>query len=178
MPTQLTSPGATYDSIEGRFRIIKREATALKTEAESTAGTIPLTETVKDELDGHDIISRAQIATPKKGRTPKTPAKKENGTLGGRVSKSANATPTKQRKAGAVGNAVRGVKEEVLSSGSSMTEENMMSSFGTQEMEMGMEDWGMGGAGTAVCGASNGNAFQGMMMGSSADARVESFDMV
>lgn len=178
MPLQLTFPGATYDSIEGRFRIIKREAAALKTEAESTTGAIPVTETVKDELDGHDIISRAQIATPKKGRTPKTPTKKENGTLGGRVSKSANATPTKQRKAGAVGNVVRGVKEEVLSSGSSMTEEGMMSSFGTQDMAMGMEDWGMSGAGTVVCGASNDNAFQGMMMGSSVDARVESFDMV
>ncbi|KAI4123382.1 MAG: hypothetical protein LQ347_006179 [Umbilicaria vellea] len=178
MPPQPTSSGATYDSIEGRFRIIKREATALKTEAESITGAVPVTEIVKDELDGHDIISRAQIATPKKGRTPKNPTKKENGTLGGRVSKSANATPTKQRKAGAVKNVVRGVKEEVLSSGSSMTEEGMMSGFGTQEMEMGMEDWGMGGAGAAVCGASNGNAFQGMMMGSSGEVRVESFDMV
>ena len=89
-----------------------------------------------------------------------------------------NSTPTKQRKTGAVtaGNVVRGVKEEILSSGSSMTEEGIMSSFGTQEM--GMEDWGMSGAGGAGCGGGNDNAFQGMMMGSSANERAESFDMV
>ena len=70
---------------------------------------------------------------------------------------------------------VLGVKEEILSSGSSITEENMMSSFSTREM--GMEEWGMGDVGVAVCGAGNDNAFQGMM-GSSADARDESYDMV
>lgn len=169
----LTSPGATYDSIEGRFRIIKREATALKTEAES--GTDPITETVKDELDGHDIISRAQIATPKKGRAPKTPVKKENGTVGGRINKSANNTPTK-RKTGVAGNAIRGMKEEILSSESSMTEEGMLSNFGTQEMAM--EDWGMSGAGTAVCEAGGNNVFQSMMGPSSVDVRGESFDLV
>ncbi|SLM38431.1 hypothetical protein LPUS_08644 [Lasallia pustulata] len=144
--TAMYGRGATCESIERCFRIIKREATALKAEAESG-----LTAAVKDELGGHGIISQSQIATPKKRRALKTPVKRETGVLRGRVSKSANSIPTKQRKAGATGNVVQGVKEE-----------NMMSSFSTQEM--GMEDCGMDDADTTVCGAGSDNASQGTMM--------------
>ncbi|MCJ1304234.1 hypothetical protein MMC08_007046 [Hypocenomyce scalaris] len=177
--------GATYDSIEGRFRIIKREAAVLKAEVESGArqeapqrGSASSTNTTSiiDEMNAHDIVSRAQITTPKYSRTPKTPVKKENVVLTGRVTKPVNKTPTKQRNTGGVENVANGVKAEVVSSGSSMTEEGMLSSFGTQDMRM--EDWVMSGGGNARRGMDNDDPFGGMMMGSSADVHGGSYGMV
>ena len=127
-------------------------------------------------MDGHNIVSRAQITTPKSSRTPKTPVKKENAVLTGKVTKPVNKTPTKQRKTGGVGNVASGVKAEAVSSGSSMTEEEMLSSFGTQDMRM--EDWIMSGGGNARRGMDNDDPFGGLMMGSSADVHGGSYGMV
>lgn len=78
--------GATYDTIEGRFRIIRKEAAKLKEEVDSG---------VRPEAPAR--------GTPKKEKT-----------LGGRVAKSVNATPTKKR-----GNATKGVKQEPSCNGES-----------------------------------------------------------
>ncbi|KAF6231282.1 hypothetical protein HO173_010425 [Letharia columbiana] len=93
--------GATYDSIEGRFRIIKKEAVALKAEVDSgerpeapARGTVSATVTPKKP--------KSTVGTPSKGKT-----------VGGRVGKS-NGTPSKKR-----GN---GIKEEPQSGSSSFLE--------------------------------------------------------
>ena len=89
--------GATYDSIEGRFRIIKREAAVLKAEIDSgvrapapprggpTAGTASTS-------FASNASTSSQPSTPKKPKTPAT--KKKDGVIAGRVGK--NGTPTKK----------------------------------------------------------------------------------
>lgn len=89
------STGATYDSIEGRFRIIKKDAAALKAEVDN--GDRP-------EASRRGAVSVNAI-TPKKTKSTISTPKKEK-TLGGRVNKS-NATPTKKRD-----HAIKGIKEE------------------------------------------------------------------
>lgn len=75
--------GATYDSIEGRFRIIRTEAAALKAEVDSgERGEAPARGTT--------------ISTSRKPRSNLTTPKKDK-TAGGRVSKSSNGTPSKKR---------------------------------------------------------------------------------
>ena len=75
--------GATYDSIEGRFRIIRTEAAALKAEVDSgERGEAPARGTT--------------ISTPRKPRSNLTTPRKDK-TAGGRVSKSSNGTPSKKR---------------------------------------------------------------------------------
>ncbi|KAF6238704.1 hypothetical protein HO173_003210 [Letharia columbiana] len=83
--------GATYDSIEGRFSIIKKEAVALKAEVDS--GERP-------EAPARGTLS-ATVTPNKPKSTVGTPSKEK--TIGGRVGKS-NRTPTKKRG--------KGIKEE------------------------------------------------------------------
>ncbi|MCJ1450348.1 hypothetical protein MMC28_000679 [Mycoblastus sanguinarius] len=109
-----TPTGATYDSIEGRFRIIRKEAAVLKSEVDSGA---------------------RPAATPKKPKTTTTTTTpKKDKTLGGRVGKPTNGTPTK--KGG--GNVIKGVKEEPGSSASSFF------SVGEGAGEGGDGQWGEG----------------------------------
>ncbi|KAL8888290.1 MAG: hypothetical protein Q9192_006199, partial [Flavoplaca navasiana] len=130
-----TNTGATYDAIEGRFRIIKKEAAKLL--AEVSSGERPpapargaSTATSKNSsflASGSD----AENITPKKTRNPRsttsTPRAKKSSTsasangmgsekvLGGRVSKS----PKKKTETGVV---VNGIKEEVAGNEESMQE--------------------------------------------------------
>lgn len=82
--------GATYDSIEGRFRIIKKEATALKAEIDNGDRPEPAARTPRR--------NKSTLSTPKKEKI-----------IGGRVDKSAG-TPSKKR-----GTAIKGIKEEPAS---------------------------------------------------------------
>lgn len=100
--------GATYDSIEGRFRIIKKDAAALKAEVDN--GDRP-------EASRRGAVSVNAI-TPKKTKSTISTPKKEK-TLGGRVNKS-NATPTKKRD-----HAIKGIKEEPDSNLNSFTDDGV-----------------------------------------------------
>ncbi len=120
--------GATYDTIEGRFRHIRRQAEVLKLDAG--------TGTDSPGQSFNSAVSAGGATTPKKARAPRTPKKESTGaTAGGRITKTPTGTPTKGRRAanGATpsrantrgqrnGNA-RAVKEEVVSGESSMVEE-------------------------------------------------------
>ena len=79
---------ATYDSIEGRFRIIKREAAVLKAEIDS--GSRP---------EAPPRGNNTPVGTPKKPRSTNAGTPKVNDkTLSGRVNKNSTATPTKKSK--------------------------------------------------------------------------------
>ncbi|CAD6575506.1 MAG: hypothetical protein ASARMPREDX12_002336 [Alectoria sarmentosa] len=93
--------GATYDSIEGRFRIIKKEATIMKAEIDSGE---------RSEAPARGTTSAN--TTSKKPKSAANTPKKEK-IIGGRVGKS-NGTPSKNR-----GKVVKGVKQEPDSSSSS-----------------------------------------------------------
>ncbi|TKA77588.1 hypothetical protein B0A49_01741 [Cryomyces minteri] len=84
--------GATYDSVEGRFRVIKKEAQQLKAEIEGGVRA--------------EAPPRGTTKSPRKPRTPKKAADSANGVKTGRVTKSANGTPSKKRV----------IKEEPMSS--------------------------------------------------------------
>ncbi|KAI9873941.1 MAG: hypothetical protein M1830_008064 [Pleopsidium flavum] len=131
----LFGESTTYDSIEGRFRIIKKEAALLKAELESGTRTpAPLRGAHHSNNNNNTSFSStgSQNSTPRKPRTPRTPKREAGGVVGGRVSK--NLTPTKSRRGAATNTNTnthghahihsRGsaVKEE-LSSESSMLEE-------------------------------------------------------
>ena len=129
---------ATYDSIEGQFRKIRKEAESMKSEVEK--GERPIApprgnssvkkegradDSNNDDVDAEGNDDDDVTPTKKKpARKPRTPAKSAtpgksssaaNGVvMSGRVSK--NSTPTKGK------NIVKGVKEEVESSGESMFE--------------------------------------------------------
>ncbi|KAI4254401.1 MAG: hypothetical protein L6R42_007207 [Xanthoria sp. 1 TBL-2021] len=124
--------GATYDAIEGRFRIIKKEAAKLLAEIESGERPVaPPRGTASSSAKSSSFATTSgddndSISTPKKPRKPRstntTPrAKKSSATgggdkvLGGRVSKS----PKKKDVTGVV---VNGIKEEVPSTEESMHE--------------------------------------------------------
>lgn len=113
--------GATYDSIEGRFRIIKREAAVLRAEIEqgerpeapprgtSTAKTAAAS--LGESFASSTGLPSSKVSTPRKPRTPKkTAIKSENGggVLTGRVGKNIS-SPTKK------GNTAIMVKSEPLS---------------------------------------------------------------
>lgn len=139
------STGATYDSIEGRFRIIKKEAAVLKGEIDS--GARP-----EAPIRGKDTNSTT--GTPKKAKTTTTTTTttpKKDKTVSGRVSKSTNNTPTKKG-----GNTVNGIKEEPESSTSSF-----LSGTGTKEGEVVADedgDW-------MAAGLMDGNGYFGMEEG-------------
>ncbi|KAL8915140.1 MAG: hypothetical protein Q9172_006939 [Xanthocarpia lactea] len=115
--------GATYDAIEGRFRIIRKEAQKLLAEIES--GERPAAPPRGAITKSSSTTSGDEVTTPKKPRKPSstntTPrAKKFAGgekVLGGRVTKTTDSSPKK--KAGIVGN---GIKEEAPSAETSMHE--------------------------------------------------------
>lgn len=125
--------GATYDAIEGRFRIIKQEAEALKREIESgvrppapsrgSTNTSSATENSETPAKG-TRAKRVMTGTP----TPKMekPAPKKEKVLSGRVTK--KTTPSKTAKKAVVDDygmdgftemTVKEVKNEASSSGSS-----------------------------------------------------------
>ena len=89
--------GATYDSIEGQFRKIRNGAKELRTRVES--GEIPV------------APPRGSKTNPNTPRKPSTTPREK--TIGGRVSKSVNSTPTRKGKSS------KGIKEEAESSASS-----------------------------------------------------------
>ena len=100
--------GATYDSIEGRFRIIRKEAAAMKAEIES--GARPAAPPRNANAGG----SNAGPNTPKKAKT----AIKKEKTISGRVTKSNASTPTKKNTNGDFAN---GIKQELDSGASSFS---------------------------------------------------------
>lgn len=102
--------GATYDSIEGRFRIIKKDAAVLKAEVDSGVRSPAPPRNQKATSEAGSFTT-----TPKKARTTTNTPRKEK-TLSGRVAKSANATPTKK------GSQNKMLKEELDSSSSSFWE--------------------------------------------------------
>ncbi|MCJ1244223.1 hypothetical protein MMC30_001421 [Trapelia coarctata] len=109
--------GTTYDSIEGQFRKIRKEAEKMKQKVDSGEQTeAPPRGNKKDGDSG---------AKPTKARKPRISPKKQDGVISGRVTKSI--TPTKKR--GVDQNAVKGVKEEMESSASSMMEGHLGGSF-------------------------------------------------
>lgn len=120
--------GATYDAIEGRFRIIKREAAKLLAEVESGARPAALprgsSNTAKAPVTKSEDGGVDALATPKKARKPRstnaTPrAKKTDKVIGGRITKNKDSSPTKKNGAGHV----EVIKQELESSGSSMYED-------------------------------------------------------
>ena len=86
--------GATYDSIEGRFRIIKKEAASLKAEIDNGA---------RPEAPTRGAVS--MNTTPKKPKSASNTPKKVK-VVGGRVDKN-KGTPSKKR-----GTAIKGMKVE------------------------------------------------------------------
>jgi len=126
----------TYDSIEGRFRIIKKEAALLAAEIQSGVRGPAPPRASNNNNNNNASFSSAASASPRKARAPRTPRK--DAVVGGRVGK--NGTPTKGRRGVGVGVGVgagagagstgtdmdghgKGVKEEAPSSESSMVEE-------------------------------------------------------
>lgn len=100
--------GATYDSIEGRFRIIKREAAILRGEIDKGerpeapprgGGANNPASTISTPASSFHALSEPagkKVSTPRKQRTPKKAAiKPEDGTrvLTGRVSKTKSSPP-------------------------------------------------------------------------------------
>ncbi|KAL8857751.1 MAG: hypothetical protein Q9178_005651 [Gyalolechia marmorata] len=117
--------GATYDAIEGRFRIIRKEAQKLLAEIES--GERPAAPPRGAIAKSSSTTSGDEVTTPKKPRNPRstntTPrAKRSAGgekVLGGRVTKNTDSSPKKKAPTGIVANAI---KEEAPSAESSMHE--------------------------------------------------------
>ncbi|KAI9699433.1 MAG: hypothetical protein M1836_003044 [Candelina mexicana] len=106
--------GATYDAIEGRFRIVKKEAQVLKEELESgvrapaPARGQPVS---SNRINGSTNGNASTSTTPKKGRKGNgiksesssssiSPTKKtaNQGVLSGRVTKSSSSTSAKGKK--------------------------------------------------------------------------------
>ncbi|CAF9927663.1 MAG: hypothetical protein HETSPECPRED_006641 [Heterodermia speciosa] len=120
--------GTTYNSIEGRFRIIKEQAKVLKAAVDNDEPSPAIS---------YDNSGNGSESTPTKARgTKNTPTPKKDRVLSGRVGK--NSTPSKapkltSRESGEVlemlgmdgtievnnGNSTTGVKEELVSSGTS-----------------------------------------------------------
>lgn len=107
--------GATYDAIEGRFRIIRKDAAQLKEEVESgiRPAAPPRGGLKKDKVGSEDEDD--EEPDTETGRKPLTP-KQMHGVLAGRVSK--KNTPTKPK-----GRAAKGVKKESDSSESVLMDE-------------------------------------------------------
>jgi len=145
--------GTTYDSIEGRFRHIKRQAEGLKAASSAEEGSIDLDSPAQSfaSTSSATFNASSQNGTPKKARAPRTP--KRDGTSGGRVSKTST-TPTRTgrgRKGGVDGrNGVaeqqqqqqQGVKMEMGSNGESEASGSMLDEL--NGIVDGEVDW-MGG---------------------------------
>ncbi|KAL9024372.1 MAG: hypothetical protein Q9196_006567 [Gyalolechia fulgens] len=121
--------GATYDAIEGRFRIIKREAAKLLAEVESGARPAApprgSSNTAKFSFTTSDDGDVNVLATPKKVRKPRstntTPrATKRDKVIEGRVAKAEGASPTKRNRAESI---AERIKKEAGSSESSLYED-------------------------------------------------------
>lgn len=108
--------GATYDSIEGQFRKIRKGAKDLKAKVES--GEIP------------SAPPRGVKTNPNTPRKPAVTPKDRTAT--GRVSKSTNATPTKKN-----GSFSRAIKEENESSASSVYDSQSQ----LESASEGVADW-------------------------------------
>ncbi|KAL8819861.1 MAG: hypothetical protein Q9191_007640 [Dirinaria sp. TL-2023a] len=110
--------GATYDSIEGRFRIVKREAKALKDEVDNAADEATSS---KDNNNTADNTTPTKATRGKKAAAVGTPTPKKDKVIGGRVSKTTGASNNnKNTKAetsafgmdGMVENMMKGLKQE------------------------------------------------------------------
>ncbi|KAL9002840.1 MAG: hypothetical protein Q9188_004265 [Gyalolechia gomerana] len=121
--------GATYDAIEGRFRIIKREAAKLLGEVESGARPAApprgSSNTAKSSFTTSEDGDVNALITPKKARKPRstntTPrARKGDKVIAGRVTKAEGTSPVKKNGSG---NMVKGIKEEFGSGESSLYED-------------------------------------------------------
>ena len=104
--------GATYDSIEGRFRIIRKEAAVMKAEVES--GARPAAPPRNANAGG----SNSGQTTPRKSKT----TTKKDKTLTGRVTKSNASTPTKKNANGDLANGIKQEQDSAASSFSIMDE--------------------------------------------------------
>ncbi|KAG7010096.1 hypothetical protein G7Y79_00001g003680 [Physcia stellaris] len=129
----------TYDSIEGRFRPLRKLAETLKEEVESS------TRTSTNNTTSTSFTSNASDATPKKPRAKKvaangTPTPKKEKVINGRVTKSGGPNKGAKNPLGLDGSSengsgkvVNGIKEELVSSGAS-------SFFGGEEDAVGDVD--------------------------------------
>jgi hypothetical protein len=123
--------GATYDSIEGQFRKIRKEAEMLREAVAS--GAQPPAPPRGSGAARHDSGGSGGAPTPKKSRKLANASMNTSPgrVLAGRIAKSIS--PTKKRAA----NAIRGVEEEVVSSESSFVGELAMD--GGMDSGMGVE---------------------------------------
>lgn len=119
-PQSYSSSGATYDSIEGQFRRIRKGAKELKAKVES--GEIPT---------APSRGARTNPTTPRK--PPSTP---KDRIAGGRVCKSVNGTPTKKS-----GSFCRSIKQEAESSASSFYDSKSQVEVQTEADVQDVEDW-------------------------------------
>ncbi|KAL8951817.1 MAG: hypothetical protein Q9222_002233 [Ikaeria aurantiellina] len=111
--------GATYDAIEGRFRIIKKEAAVILKEVESGARPAAPSRGQPTTAQSSFTTSEDGLSTPKKARKPRstntTPrANKKDKVINGRVGKS----PMKKENV----HPENGIKEEMGSGGNSLYE--------------------------------------------------------
>ena len=128
--------GATYDSIEGRFRIIRKEAAAMKAEIES--GARPAAPPRNANAGG----TNSEPTTPKKRKT----ANKKDKTITGRVTKSNASTPSKKNTNGDVANAIKQENDSAVSSFSIMNDadaegEEMMDGNSFFDMDVGEQGY-------------------------------------
>ncbi|KAL8676940.1 MAG: hypothetical protein Q9186_006595 [Xanthomendoza sp. 1 TL-2023] len=137
---------ATYDSIEGRFRIIKKQAQTLLSEI--TSGQRPSAPPRGSKPSFHE---NGNAVTPKKNaRKPRamiaTQSRDKKGgdngdkVLGGRVSKNVDVSPRKVKKGGAVGVVGGGIKEETVDDG----DEGVVVGAYEEEMDVGGVAEGLG----------------------------------
>lgn len=141
-------PGTTYDSIEGRFRIIRGEAAALKAEIENGTRAPAPARGSNNTTASASSASNTSGTTPKKPRAKKSaangaPTPKKEKVFSGRVAKSGGANKSAKNSLGfemmdgssesGSGNVVNGIKEEVVSSGGS-------SYLGSEEDAVGEAD--------------------------------------
>lgn len=109
------SLGATYDSIEGRFRIIKNEANKLKKEIES--GSRPEAPPRGSSNPDNETSTTPARKPSTPGRKPGTPRKGSEGgrVLNGRVGKGGSPSKTSKK---ATDSLVKSIKEEFADNGS------------------------------------------------------------
>ncbi len=126
--------GATYDSIEGRFRIIKKEASQLQAEIDSgLRPEAPFRGNGSCPANGNGAARKPR--TPKKDNNSNT-GSQNGGVFNGRVTKSANSSPTKKRTAAQI-------KKELLegSTASSLSCGDV-GGIGDEHMLNGVESFG------------------------------------
>ncbi|KAL8806889.1 MAG: hypothetical protein Q9182_001018 [Xanthomendoza sp. 2 TL-2023] len=137
--------GATYDAVEGRFRIIKKEAEKLlkeiangeRPEAPPRGSSKPST-----KENGNSMTPKKGTPKPRSISTPRGEKKKGvNGdkVVGGRVSKNVDVSPKKKKAAAATGVVANGIKEEAPSDEGMAIENDP-----DQEMDVGSVAEGLG----------------------------------